>query len=160
MYSRGERLLGPVNANLVKIAIRTFCFLLVALSVHFYYSHTIEDDINLGKSLGETIKSYSNDDEVVFILSERGLGNLVYGEDPHFFTAPQLQYYASRNIKACSNMDRVLEHLKTYNKDKGIVFILDKGSLTEYKRVRVIPDLDRFTPELIYESKNLPAIQH
>lgn len=160
LYNRGERLLASLNVNIAKVSIRIFCFLLVALSIHFYYSHTIDDDINLGKSLGETINSYSNDDEVVFILSERGLGNLVYGEDPHFFTAPQLQYYARRNIKACSNMDRVLEHLKTYKRDKGIVFILEKDSITEYKRVRVTPDLDRFTPELIYESKNLPAIQN
>lgn len=160
LYSRSEESVGITGSRPLQISIRFFCFLLVGLSIHFYYSHTIKDDINLGKSLGQTINTHSNDDEVVFVLSENGLGNLIYGEDPHFFTAPQLQYYAGRNIKASSSMDRVLEHLKTYNKEKGIIFILEKGSFSEYKRVRVLSNFDTSSTEMVYESKILSPIEN
>ncbi|MEZ4699559.1 MAG: hypothetical protein R2834_04450 [Rhodothermales bacterium] len=95
---------------------------LLAFSVFLYYAHITHDAVDQFQLVGETVGREARSDETVFIVADRSLYGLIIPGPDHDVVAPQILYYAGRDILLVDSIDDAYRHLETYGKPRGVLF--------------------------------------
>ncbi len=117
--------------------------IMLLLSSYFYYSHIIIPDEYSSQRLGNQIKENASPDETVFFKTTKTLGwALLKAPNDYFVIAPQIHYYAGRCIEVIPDLNAAQEHLRTFNKKKGIVFTIENPQYKIEKVERITAQED------------------
>ncbi len=109
---------------------------LLGLSVYFYFSHITRENLNSYQKVGLAIRTEAASEETVFLLESRTLSGITIQAPEHVVVAPQVLYYAGRDIQVVASIEEAERHLATYDKPRGVVFSFDAGrQVTAVQRI-------------------------
>jgi hypothetical protein len=95
---------------------------LLGLSIYLFHRHVITEDVEAFREVGLLLRQEASPDETVFLMTDPVLGGILVDDPEHAVVAPQVLYYAGRDVLAVRSIDEARQHLRTYGKTAGRVF--------------------------------------